>query len=144
MTNFQDISASIVTKLGGISGLNGVYDYEIPEPTSGKYPFATVTPKAIDGLPGDLNRNIRTYSFSVRVYQERTAIGAGNSKAERLIREMTDEITTAFDADITLSGRVLYVKPIKGDFSYVDREIGDTRIAEFTIETVNAQNALQA
>lgn len=133
-TNFQDISGAIVTKLSGVSGLNGVYNYEPDKPTEGAYPFATVSPINFDGEFGDTIRNIRKYTFAVRIYQERTTAGFGNQKTERIMRVILDEVITAFDNDTTLSGMVKWVKPVSGDFTYEDREIGDTRVAEITIE----------
>lgn len=135
--NIQALSAAIATKMRGVSGIQKVYEYEIDKPESGSYPFATVTPEAFSGVFGDTIRNIRTYNIAVRVYQERIETNFGNEKAERLVREMTDEILTAFDADTTLSGMMKYVRPVSGDLSYVDREMGDTRIAQFTLECVN-------
>jgi|SRR5581483_577228 len=132
-----DVSGAIATKMRGVSGIQDVYEYEIDKPTGGRYPFATVTPQAFSGEFGDTIRNLRTYQIAIRVYQERTATGAGNQKAERLIREMTDEILTAFDMDTTLSGMMKYVRPVHGDLSYIDREIGDTRVAEFILDCVN-------
>lgn len=142
MRDLQDISGQIATKLRGVSGIVEVYEYEAGKPTSGGYPFATVTPNAFTGRFGDTIRNERTYEFRVRVYQERTATGFGNQKAERLVREMVDEVLTAFDMDTTLSGMVQYVKPVRGDLSYIDREIGDTRIAEFIVEAVHVVDSL--
>lgn len=130
------ISDNIVTKLGGVSKLNAVYDYEIDKPENGKYPFATVSAVSFDGQFGDTIRNIRQYRYAIRVYQERTETGFGNLKTERVVREIADEILTAFDADTTLSGLVKMVRPVSGDFDYTDREIGDTRVAEFIIEAM--------
>jgi hypothetical protein len=135
-TNFIDIRQQIANKLSGISGLHGVYTYEVGTPQDGKYPFAVVVPSGFEADFGDTIRNIRTYSFVVRVYQERTTIGFGNEKAERVIAEITDEILTAFDADTTLSGMVKMVRPLRGDLDYVDREMGDTRVAEFILDCV--------
>lgn len=135
--DIQNISGAIKNKIQGVSGIHMVYDYEPDAPESGKYPFATITPRAFAGEFGDTIRNIRTYTFSIKVYQERTETGVGNEKAERLAREMVDEILTAFDADTTLSGMVKYVKPVSGDLSYIDREIGDTRIVDITLECMN-------
>lgn len=132
-----NISTSIVAKLQGVSGIVAVYAYEPDKPTNGGYPFATVTPQAFSGEFGDTIRNLRTYTYVVRVYQERTETAFGNEKAERLAREMVDEILTAFDADTTLSGRVKWVKPARGSLDYADREIGDTRIIEIELECMN-------
>ena len=134
--NFADLRTQIANKLSGVSGLHAVYPYEIGIPEDGKYPFATVTPIGFDGEFGDTIRNIRTYTFAVRVYQERTVTGFGNVKAERVIAEITDEVLTAFDADTTLSGMVKMVRPLRGDLDYVDREMGDTRVAEFILDCV--------
>lgn len=131
------ISSAIATKMRGVSGLRAVYEYEPDKPTNGGYPFATVTPQAFSGEFGDTIRNLRTYALSVKIYQERTEAAFGNEKAERLMREMIDEVLTAFDMDTTLSGMVKYVKPVHGDLSYIDREIGDTRVGEFIFDCVN-------
>lgn len=137
MRDVQDISQALVRKLQGVSGLQAVYNYEIDKPEQGKYPFATVVQQAFSGRFGDTQRNIRTYTFSVNVYQERVEAAFGNEKAERLVREMVDEILTAFDMDTTLSGMVKWVSPVSGDLDYIEREIGDTRIANFIIEATN-------
>lgn len=134
--DINNISTAIVTKLNGISGLNGVYNYEVNAPTNGQYPFATVTMKSEDGQFGDTVRNIRTHTFIIRVFQERLEASTGNEKAERLIRSICDSILTAFDNDTTLGNVVKFVRPLKADFRYVSRESGDVRVAEFTAECV--------
>ena len=133
-TNVQDIVTALKNKMLGVSGLVDVYAYEPDAPVDGGYPFATVTQRSFDGQFGDTIRNIRTFTFSIRVYQERTQAAVGNEKAERLVREIIDETLTAFDADTTLSGTVKWVKPLRGDLSYIDREIGDTRVCELIVE----------
>ena len=135
-TNLTDISNAIINKLNGISGLNGVYNYEVATPTNGQYPFATVTTNSEDGVFGDTIRNVRTNSFAIRIYQERTQAAFGDSKAENIIRIICDSIITAFDADTTLGGTVKWVKPLKANFRYVSRETGDTRVAEFTADCI--------
>lgn len=135
-TNFIDIKTQIKNKLSGVSGLHAVYDYEVGVPESGKYPFATITASTFEAEFGDTVRNIRTYTYNIRVYQERTVDGFGNEKAERVLSEIVDEVLTAFDNDTTLSGMVKMVRPLSGDFDYIDREIGDTRVAEFIVDCV--------
>lgn len=133
-TDIQTISPLIASKLATITGLHAVYEYEPDKPESGKYPFATITPIEFQGEFGDTMRNIRTYQFAVRVYQERTEAAFGNQKAERLIRELCDDIITAFDADTRLGGAVLFVRPLRASLNYEERETGDTRIAEIVVE----------
>ena len=129
--NVVNISNAIKTKLQSVGQLNDVYEYVPDKPTDGKYPYATIT---WNGAPvasfGDTMRNLRTYSFLVDVYQERTKAGFGNAKADRVVREIADEIFTAFDMDTTLSGMVKKVDPIRCSTEYDDREVGDIRVAE--------------
>lgn len=136
MTDVNSISTAIVTKLGGVGGLQDVYNYVPDKPSNGRYPFATVTLSNWEGRFGDTIRNIRTYNFQVQVWSERTEAAFGNSKTETIMRSMIDEILTAFDADTTLSGVVKFVRPVKGNADYEPREVGDTRVAEFVLECV--------
>ena len=136
MANITTIQTAIQTKLQAISELHGVYTYEIAKPTNGQYPFATITFLSSEAVFGDTIRNERTYSFVVRVYQERTEPAFGASKAERIMRGICDQIIDAFDLDTTLNNTVKYVKPISVDLDYIDREIGDTRLAEFKLDCV--------
>lgn len=133
-TKFVDVSNAIKNKLQGISHLNEVLEYEPDKPTDGKYPFATVTPVTFAAEFGDTRRNLRAIIYSVKVYQERTQIGFGNEKAERVMREMIDEIVTAFDDDTTLSGTVKFIRPAAGDLVYEERETGDTRVCDIQLE----------
>ena len=130
----QQVAQAIITKLQGVSNLNGVYGTEIPTPTSGQYPFATVIIKSGTGKFGDLTRNERTFKYDINVYQERTIAGQGPTQSEIIITSLIDEIITAFDMDFTLSGVAKFVKPLDFDASYVMREMGDTRILKFNVE----------
>ena len=133
-TDVRDIQTIIVTKLNGVSGLNGVYAYRADRPTNGQYPYAVVTAKRGTGEFGDTIRNIRHNLYEIKVYQERTQAGFGNQKAERIIDEIIDDVLTAFDADTTLSGSAKMVKPLDWDKDYDDVEVGDVRIAEFIVD----------
>jgi hypothetical protein len=134
MTFHAQIATAIINKLNGSAFLNGVYLGEVAVPTQGMYPFATVSLKHGEAKFGDTIRNDRLFEFRVNVYQERTKPGQGPQTSEQIVIGFTDEVITAFDADTTLSGLVSMVKPISFDATYVTREIGDTRILEFTIE----------
>ena len=133
-TKVVDISNAIKTKLDSVSSLKSVYEYEPDKPTDGQYPFASVTPANFVAEFADNYRNLRTISYTVRVFQERTERGFGNQKAERVLREVVDEILTAFDNDTTLSGIVKWIKPASGDLRYDNREVGDTRVCEIILE----------
>lgn len=135
------ISSVIETKLNGIGGLKAVYDYHPSSPTV--FPYAVVT---WNGYPsarfGDTQRNEREVAFVIALYQERTETGFGNEKSERIIMEVADEITTAFDNDTTLSGTVKMVRPITADVSYEETPVGDTRVATFDVECLTVVDSL--
>jgi hypothetical protein len=131
-----DISGYIAAKVVGVSGVKAVYEYKPDKPTDGGYPYAVVTPAEFQGQFGDTIRNLRTHTFVLSVYQERTEAGFGNQKAERLIREMSDEIITAFDQDTTFSGMIKYMKPLHGNLRYDEGETGEMRVCEFILDCV--------
>lgn len=130
------IRNAILTKLQGVGSLSVAYGAE-QVPVDGKYPFATVVMANSDAKVGDTLRNIRTHRFFINIYQERTATGFGNQKAEDVVLAVCDEIETAFDADITLSGVVKWVKPIRPNMSHIIRDFGDIRMAQYTVEAVS-------
>ena len=139
--NVVSISAAIKLKLEGVGGLKEVYDYHPSSPTV--FPYAVV---AWNGYPsarfGDTIRNEREVAFKISLYQERTETGFGNEKSERIIMEVTDEITTAFDNDTTLSGTVKLVTPITATVDYTETPVGDTRVATFDVECLTVVDSL--
>jgi len=139
--NVANISSGIKTKLNGIGGLKAVYEYHPSAPTV--YPYAVIT---WGGYPtarfGDTVRNIRQVTFNIGIFQERTETGFGNEKAERIIREIADEITTAFDNDTTLSGMVKMINPVTAVVDYEETPIGDTRVATFDVECMTVVDSL--
>lgn len=130
--NVANISSSIKTKLQGVGGLKAIYEYQPSSPTV--YPYAVIRWRGYPSASfGDTQRNTRDVLFEVSIYQERTETGFGNEKSERVIREIADEVTTAFDNDTTLSGLVKMVRPVTADVDYEDTPIGDTRVATFDV-----------
>lgn len=138
-----NISTALRQKLLAISRLNDVYEYEIDKPKLGKYPFATVTLQNFESDFGDTMRNLRRYQFAVKVYQERTPGGKDSETAERITRETIDEIKVALNQDVTLSGVVKWIRPFSTRTSYTERETGETRMVEMTIEAINTTTAYQ-
>lgn len=139
--NIVNISTNIASKLAGIGGLKAVYEYPQSNPTV--YPYAVIM---WNGYPsarfGDTVRNIREVSFTISVFQERTDTGFGGEKAERVIREIADEITTAFDNDTTLSGLVKMVKPVVAEVSFDETAVGISKVATFTVECTTVVDSL--
>lgn len=135
MSTIVSITSKILQKVGQLQSIKNAYDYEKGiTPTTG-FPIATVTFKSGEGEFLTTAHNLRKHQFYIRVYQERTDTGAGTNKAERVSREVLDEMLTAFDYDTTLSGIVKYVHPVTWDGAYLDRET-DTRVLELVLEAV--------
>lgn len=130
----------ILNKLKGIGTLTVAFGDE-ETPTDGSYPFATVVMAGVDAKPATILSNIRKHKFLINIYQERLQTGQGNSNAENIILSVCDEIETAFDLDITLSGTCKYVEPLKANMRYVDRPYGDVRVAQYTLVAVTVAPA---
>lgn len=138
----ETIKNAIVTKIQGVSHLRHVYTYNKADPEG--YPYATVTFSDGDGEFADFSaiskRNLRNQNFSIRVFVERNEASFGPQKAERVSTEALDEILTAFDFDVTLSGTVKQVQPVGWDGSF--ETIGDTvRVAEITVSCLDLVEA---
>lgn len=141
-TNIVDISSKLVTMLGTISKLNGVYEYTPASPSDGAYPFAVIRFDAGDGEFGDNRRNVRTYTFIVTLFVERTSAGFGNEKSERIFREILDQIITMFDNNTTLDGMVQKVDPVAMATVFEDTDIGDTRRVDITLNCMKVVDSL--
>ena len=132
--NIADLSVIIKNKILSVTKLVDVYDY-VPASLSGtSYPFATMHFASSNAVFGDNKRNLRNYIFNCNIYVERTQAGFGNEKSERIMREICDQIITAFDNDTTLNGAVQKVTPISVETDFEDTDISDTRIAKIVIE----------
>jgi len=138
--SYVSLSSGIATVLSQVSALKHVYEYEITQPDG--YPCATVTPaEIVDNAFLDSGRNRRSYVFSIKVMQERTRV-SGSTKperdAERLLRELVDEIIQKFDdpANNTLSGACIFSFPIPAKWGYRQSPDVDVRIAEIMLQAV--------
>ncbi len=137
-SNVLTIRNSIKAKVDELGTLQGSFDYETGKNTG--HPFATVTPLDGESDFGDSvgsgrGRNIQTMNFAVRVYQEREQSGFGAEKAENISLAVLDELLTAFHADTTLSGTVLWQRPTSWTTGYEPRE-KLSRTLEVTIKAV--------
>ncbi len=134
-SNVLTIRNAIKTKVDQLGKLQGSFDYETGKNTG--HPFATVTPVEGESEFGDSvgsgrGRNIQTMDFAIRVYQEREESGFGAEKAENVSIGVLDETLTAFHADTTLSGTVLWQRPVGWNMGYAPRE-SLVRTLEITI-----------
>lgn len=113
---WDDLIAATKAVVDTSTLLHEVFDYR--RRTFDKYPACTISPAdTIDPLFADTSRNQRTYVIAITVYQER--LDQGDSNAERILRQIADDLITKFDADPylgnTIAGRG-YAKPIPGAF----------------------------
>ncbi len=128
---YTEIKAGIVTVLTQATKAKKVYDYEETKPAG--YPAITVTP--VDGEAEflDTDRMRRDFVFSVKVYQERLDVGA--SEAERIMTSLVDQIISIFDskANTTLNNSVIFMKPVKVKWGYLQVPDADVRSCEITL-----------
>jgi hypothetical protein len=135
MSHTIDIRAKLKSKLALMSSLQGVYDYE-PTLLSG-YPTATILLSNGTGEFADNRRNKRVHYYTIKVWTDidpNTGL-VDSEEAERISLQCLDEITTAFDADLTLSGTVNYCRPIDYDATFEIRQ-NAARVLKLTLETV--------
>ena len=133
-SNVKTVRDLIKSKVDQMGQLNGVFDYATGKNTG--YPFATVTPEAgTSEFAEAKGRNLQTMQFIVRLYQEREDHLFGPEKAENVSLNVLDELLTAFHQDTTLSGAVLWQRPISWAGSYDVRD-QIVRTLEVTIEAV--------
>jgi hypothetical protein len=116
-SNVGTIKAAILAKVAQIGSLYSSFDYQKGDPEG--YPFATVVNLNGESTWGDsagtTHRDIQKMRFAINIYQEREANLFGAQKAEMVATTVLDEIMTAFHADTTLSGAVLWQRPISWD-----------------------------
>ena len=142
-SNILVVRDAIKSKVDDLGKLDGTFDYETGKNEG--YPFATITPADGDSEFGDsrggFGRNIQKMRFVVRIYQERENHLFGAEKAENVSIAVLDELLTAFHADTTLSGTVLWQRPISWDAGYNVRD-QIVRTLEVTIEAVKEVDSL--
>jgi len=127
-TNRQDLITLITNRLKTVSSLHSrVYEYE-PDAFVG-FPTVTVAGNGYRDRIADNQRNIREYIFDINVYFDRSKLLSGPEKAERIRRELEDEILTSFDSYRDLDDNALWITHESGGWAYS----GDNSIAFFVI-----------
>jgi len=128
------VRSKLLTALDDMQSLKAAFDYEASN-SEGKFPFATLTLRGGTGEFRSTAHNLRTRSFWVRIYQEKTTAGQGASNAERIMVDVLDELEEHLDMNTTLSGTCKYVYPVSWNASTVDRgEI--SRLGEIRVDAV--------
>lgn len=104
------------------------------------YPAVTITMKSGQNVFADTARNMRSFIFSVKVYQERLDIPGGEAEAENAVRNVVDNLIGLLEQDTTQLGGTLsgkgFMKPINSAALYVQAPDVNVRLVEFDVECV--------
>lgn len=116
-SNRATISANLVTTLKTVTGLhNEVFNYHPAEFT--RFPTACVIGAGHDEQIIDNGRDMRLYNFDIVVYVNRSKDGFGTASAETARQTLEDSIFTVLDADQTLGGSCIWMRPRSGGWNY--------------------------
>jgi hypothetical protein len=133
--NEVTIGAAISTIMNSMASLRHVYDSH--ESQVEGYPAATIEVAEREAEFADTMRNQNTYTYTVRIVQERQTVGT--TKAERIVREIADEAIALFDANYKLNNTCNFVMPITTRPFYAQSPTVDTRGVELTIKAIVVQ-----
>lgn len=143
-SNTKTVRDAIKAKVSQLGTLAYVYDYDtaLVEGT----PFATVTPLRGSSQWGDsagsgAGRNLETMEFAVRVFQARETTDFDSQKAENISLLVLDELLTAFNNDITLSGTVLWQRPSEWltEYEQVDQVVRTLQVTITAVKEINSK-----
>jgi hypothetical protein len=112
------IGNKIEELLGEIAELNGrVYSHEPDE--LAKYPCATVKMNGHENQFGDTGRNIRSYSFLIRLYYR----SQNNATAESVLRDITDKVIVKLESNVSIANVWEIARPTNARTFTIDREL---------------------
>ena len=98
---WNTLSAAIKAKVQTSTNVDSAAVFDYAKTNMQKYPVVTITPAENQNTSfADTTRRRRSYTFAVRVYQERTE--RDEESSERILRTLVDDLITIFDADIYL------------------------------------------
>ncbi len=132
-TTITDILALIKAKLTGLNKFGFIADYD--DGDFKDYPAAIVTEDGGSGEVLDTHRNSRTFSFTIKLYQEQSHAGKTKEEAAEIMRSCSDAILVAFDQDKDLGGAVEIVRVVSFDTSF-KVAAGTFNFATFRVEAV--------
>ena len=138
MGTYANIGTQIESIINtNITNVNYVYNYVETNP--GGYPSISI--EAFDGNGEFLNtgQNRRSFMFRIICSQERVKVGP--SEAERILRNLVDQILATFDdrANLNLNNSCNYAFPIPSKWGYLQAPDIDVRSAEIILEAVDVQ-----
>lgn len=130
------IKATIVNAIGTtVNGIKATRVLEYEPNTMDGFPFISIAPAEAPAEIADTRRNKRQYTFAVKAYQERKQIGA--EKAERVLRQLNDELIQLFDSTPYLYGDLIHgrgwVQPIPSQWAYITTDQVDVRVSNILL-----------
>ncbi len=136
-TNIGNQIQSIIQ--AGISGVDPGNVYNFVKRNPAGYPSISI--EAFDGAGQflDTGRNRRTFIFRIICSQERTNVG--EDEAERILRQLVDQLLTLFDSrtNLNLNNSCNFAHPIPSKWGYIQAPDIDVRSAEILLEAVDVQ-----
>lgn len=131
--SYVSLGSALTTILESISDINAVYNHEPKELKD--YPAVTVTALRHQDTFSDTAANKRVFTFNIRVYF-RTDV---EQDAESVLRGIVDQIISAIESNVTLSGACDFARPTEAVWDYQEREL-PVRVAVLSVECVKRIN----
>lgn len=131
--SYVSLASALVNILSNISSIVAIYSYEPKELKD--YPAATVTALRHQDTFLDTAANKRVFTFNIRVYF-RTDV---EQDAESILRGIVDQIISAIESNVTLSGACDFARPTEAVWDYQEREL-PVRVAVLSVECVKRIN----
>ena len=131
---FVSIIAQIKIILDGIADIGEVFLFD--KGKFERYPAVVIYPSENINDFNTTTQNLTEYVFTIRIHQIMNEAGDdSHEKADRILREVVDQIITEFDkkANLSLGGTVKWTKATPSTWAYQTRESGAMRVAEITI-----------
>lgn len=130
------LSAALKAKLlAGITSMDPACCFEYAESNAEVHPYISIIPVANQTASfADGVRVNRDYTFSLNLYQER--IDQAEDGSEDLLRRLADEVTSLLDSDRYLDNALRsrgYTRPTSTEWSFIDSEQVNTRLARITV-----------
>jgi len=133
--SFVSIIAQIETILSGISDIQDVHNFD-----KGKfdgYPAAVIFSTENTSDFETTTQNRREFVFTIRIhYPMKVAGDDSHKKADRILREVVDQVIDEFDKKFTLNGAVNFCFATPSVWGYQTREASALRVAEIRLSCV--------
>lgn len=115
--------------------INSIQEYE-DLPKSG-FPAATITWTDKSGEYADNARNKVTWTFTIRIYIDRSVHNFGVAKAETIYKSVGSELVQKLEANPKLGNTVITSHPFNFRTGYIDQGSNNIRLIEVQLECMD-------